>query len=169
MSQIAIYDNTTILPDIELLTGNAGGAVGPNAAHNINIVGVGAVVVTGNPATNTLSIDVGGAGVWTRDVPAAVALVEDTGHIPTNVGLTTYTLPLLATLGTLIEIVGESAGLWTIAQNAGQSIQVGNISTTVGVGGSITATDRYDTIKLICRVANTTWSVTSFVGVPNVV
>ena len=83
--------------------------------------------------------------------------------------MTTVTLPATAALGTVIEIMGESAALWTIAQNAGQSIQFGNLSTTVGVGGSLAATNQWDTVKIVCRVADTTWSVTANVGVLNVV
>lgn len=156
--------------DIEVLTGNAGGPVPPNAAHNVNIVGAGGTTVTGNPATNTLTISIAAAGItWTRDALAAIALGTDEGHIPTNAGLTTYTLPAAAVVGTVIRIVGESAAFWTIAQNAGQSIDVGNVSSTVGVGGSVTATNRYDCIELICRVTNTVWSAASWVGALNII
>lgn len=41
---------------LEFLTGNVGGPVPPDGAENINIVGAGTVAVTGNPATNTLTI-----------------------------------------------------------------------------------------------------------------
>lgn len=43
-------------PDIETLTGNIGGPVGPDGAFNINVIGTGNILVTGNPATNTLTI-----------------------------------------------------------------------------------------------------------------
>lgn len=166
----AFEQNTPAGADVEWLSGNVGGKVGPDAGANVNVIGGGAVTVTGTPLTNTLAVTVAAGGlVWTRDALAAVVLGADEGHIPTNVGLTTYTLPATAALGTVIKIVGESAGLWAIAQNAGQSIQVGNVSTTPGVGGSITATNQYDTIELICRVVNTTWSADGFVGILNIV
>ena len=60
MSQSGSFFDGTILPDIETLTGNAGGAVGPDGAFNINILGGGFVDVTGNPGTNTLTITVNG-------------------------------------------------------------------------------------------------------------
>ena len=44
-----------VSPVVETLTGNSGGAVGPTA-NNINILGTGSVVVTGNPGTSTLTI-----------------------------------------------------------------------------------------------------------------
>ena len=61
MSQIAMIASPgTVAPDIEKLTGDAGGAVGPDGAFNVDILGGTGVVVTGNPATNTLTIDAAG-------------------------------------------------------------------------------------------------------------
>lgn len=56
MSQIQKIFDGTVLPDIETITGNIGGAVTPDAAFNLNIVGGSGITVTGNPATNTLTI-----------------------------------------------------------------------------------------------------------------
>jgi|SRR5215831_4016152 len=47
---------------IQTITGNSGGAVGPDGADNINIIGSGGVTVTGNPGTNTLTVTSPGAG-----------------------------------------------------------------------------------------------------------
>jgi len=156
--------------DVEYLTGNAGGAV-PPTANNINILGAGAVNVTGVPGTSTLTVTVAGGGLfaWSREAGAAVPAVVNHGYINTNVGLTTFTLPLASAVGDMIEIVGESAAGWTIAQNAGQNIQNAIGSTTIGVGGSLSSTNRYDTIRIVCRVVNTTWHTTAGTGVPNIV
>ena len=168
MSQSGAYDNTTILGDIELITGNAGGAVGPDALHNINIIGGGGVLVTGVAGTNTLTITSPAGGLpWTRIIGVAQAAAVNNGYIPTNVALTTITLPLVSAVGDIVEIIGEGAGLFVIAQNAGQNIVVDNTSTTVGVGGIVTPTRQYDCIKLVCRVANTSWSASSFSGLFN--
>ena len=50
---------------VETITGNSGGAVGPNGAFNINIVGSGTISVVGNPGTNTLTISDSAAGTIT--------------------------------------------------------------------------------------------------------
>jgi len=126
-------------------------------------------VLTSNGAAAVPTWEYVTAMVYTREPGNAVAMAEDNGYVPTNVGLTTFTLPVTADLGTTIEILGESAAGWVIAQNAGQNIQYGNTSTTPGVGGSIASSNRYDTITLKCRVADTTWSVVSSTGVLNVV
>lgn len=170
MSQSGKLYDGTVLPDIETLTGDIGGAVGPDAAFNVNLLGGTGCITTGTPASNQIVFDVTGGGItWSREAGAAVAATIDSGYINTNVGLTTITLPATAALGTIIEICGEGAGGWTIAQNAGQSIQFGNLSTTVGIGGSLSSTNQYDTVKIVCRIADTIWSVLSNVGVLNVV
>lgn len=168
--QGALGDGGTVLPDIETLTGDSGGAVGPDGLFNINILGGTGINIVGNPGTNTLTVNTtGGFLTWNRVAGPAVPLAVDNGYIPTNAALVTLTLPAISVVGDEIAIIGEGAGGWVIAQNAGQSIQFGNLSTTIGVGGSLASTNRYDTVTLICRVANTTWSVLSNVGVLNVI
>ena len=63
MSQAIFFDKSTILQDIETITGNIGGPVGPTPLGNLNLVGAGGVVVTGNPATNTLTITAAGGNI----------------------------------------------------------------------------------------------------------
>lgn len=61
MSQITKYSSGgTILPDVETLTGDVGGPVGPDGAFNINILGGNNILTTGNPGTNTITIDLNG-------------------------------------------------------------------------------------------------------------
>lgn len=128
----------------------------------------GTVTITNGANTIDLAVTTGGI-VWSREAGAAVAAAVNHGYVNTNAGLTTITLPAAAALGTIIEIMGEGAGGWTVAQNGGQNIQYGNASTTIGAGGSLSSSNQYDTVCLKCRVANTTWSVVSSVGVLNVV
>ena len=151
--------------DVESLTGNVGGAVGPDGAGNIDIIGGIGCTTTGTPGSNIITIDVSGHGLdWSRVAGPAVAMDVDNGYIPTNAALVTFTLPATADLGTKIEILGEGVGGWLIAQNAGQSIQFGNDSTTVGAGGSLASVNQWDTVVLTCRVADTTWTAISNSG-----
>lgn len=86
-------------------------------------------------------------------------MTADNGYVTNNAGLVTLTLPVTAAFGTALAVQGLGAGGWTIAQNAGQNIQVGSVSTTVGAGGSLSSTNRYDSIQILCVVANTTWAM----------
>ena len=58
MSQFQKLQDGTILPDIETLTGDAGGAVGPDGAFNIDTLGGIGLTVTGNPGANSLTMEV---------------------------------------------------------------------------------------------------------------
>lgn len=132
-----------------------------------NITSTDATITITNGA-NTIDL-AANTMAWSREAGTSVAAAPNHGYVNTNAALTTITLPVTASLGTAIEIMGEGTAGWTIAQNAGQNIQYGNISTTIGVGGSLSSSNRYDTVRIICRLADTTWSVVSSVGVLNVV
>ena len=96
---------------------------------------------------------------------ASQAMSPNTVYIVNNgASLVTLTLPATAAVGTTLRVVGVSADGWSIAQNALQSINDGIVSTMVGTGGSLSSTQRYNAVELICVVANTTWNVISGQG-----
>jgi hypothetical protein len=105
------------------------------------------------------------SATWNDVTSGTQTLAVNQGYVTDNgASLITYTLPSTAAVGTIIEIVGMSSGLWTVAQNAGQSIHFGTKVTTVGGGGSLTATNQWDYVKLLCVMANTIFVVTGGVG-----
>ena len=154
--------------DILTLTGNAGGAVGPSGGGNINILGVGGTSVTGDPGTNTLSIETTGGGVEWFVVAINVAMGVNNGYISNAGGQIQLLLPAVAPVGSIVRVVANTAGGWQITQNAGQSIRFGNMLTTVGGGGSLTSTAIGDAVELVCAVANSGWIALSGVGNVNV-
>jgi len=91
-------------------------------------------------------------------------MAVNNGYIANNAALVTLTLPSTAALGSEIEVVGKGAGGWKIAQGASQLINFGNISTTTGATGYLQSTLTYDAIRIVCTVANTTWTVLSVQG-----
>lgn len=106
----------------------------------------------------TITISGTGSGIgWTNVAGTTQAGAADSGYVASNAALVTITLPAVAAFGTAFSIIGSGAGGWKIAQLAGQNVQVGNVSSTVGVGGSVASANQFDSIDLICTVANTTW------------
>jgi hypothetical protein len=148
------------------ITGNIGGAVPPDITGNLNIVGNGTdVIVTGAPGTNTLTISVNAPIFkWNNAVGATQAIAVNNGYIDNFIGVQVLTLPAIAAVGDQLAVLGSAAGNWQIAQNAGQTIHLGNKDTTPGIGGSLTATNRYDSIVLVCTVTNLEFATVSAIG-----
>lgn len=97
MSQIYKSEGGSSAPDIETLTGNSGGAVGPDASFNINLLGddstnnnTNGITVVGSPGTNTLTVTLTNRITGSGQTTDAVTPV------------TIYTFPLGATPGTYL-------------------------------------------------------------------
>ncbi len=107
-----------------------------------------------------------GIEVWNNVTTPAVTIQNNNGYV-TNYGasIVTYTLPAFSSFGSIVEIVGTSGDGWSIIYGGGQNIIFGNQQTTVTTG-SLTATNRYDSVKLLCTIANTTWQIISVIGNP---
>lgn len=103
-------------------------------------------------------------GISTTVTTTSQNMVANATYTANNAALVSLLLPATAAGGTVLQITGLGAGGWTITQNPGQNIQVGNISTSIGTGGSISSTNRYNTITMKCIVANTTWIVVGSQG-----
>ena len=101
--------------------------------------------------------------VWNAVAGTSQTMVPQHGYVNNNSGLTTFTLPATANFGDIIEIAGVGAGGWTIIENAGQSIIVGDLTSTV-TSGSVSSTKATDTIRLLCTAANTTFKALSWAG-----
>lgn len=98
---------------------------------------------------------------YTTVTTTSQAMSPNNGYISNNAALVTLTLPSVAAVGTKLEIVGFGAGGWLIAQNAGQQIQIGSTSSTVGITGSVASSNQGDSLVLVCIVADTIWACLS--------
>lgn len=109
----------------------------------------------------------GGGGGFTWIVVTSAtnpnSLVKAHGYIAKGAGSVTFLLPAAAAIGDSFIIAGYG-NLWTLTQNAGQSVTLGVSTTTAGVGGSITATQVRDTVELVCVTANTEFQIINGVG-----
>lgn len=126
------------------LTGDAGGAVGPDGGGNVNILGSALVIVTGTPASNELEITltgsvptqfVGNVGVAVPSV--GVLNIVGTGALSTTAAGNTVTIGF-AGGSPLQTLTGNTGG--AISPTAGNINVVGtNVITTSGAGSTLTA------------------------------
>jgi len=73
MSQAGILsDSTTALADVESLTGDSGGAVYPDGAKNIDILGGTNITTVGAPGSNSITINQDGVVLGTGQTVGAV-------------------------------------------------------------------------------------------------
>lgn len=181
-------DNTltielTGFTDHAMVVGTAAGklnslAAAPNGFIPIGSTGANPIVapITGgtgisvvNGAGSITVNAVGGAVTW-QIVAINTVMVPNNGYITDAAGTLTMTLPAVIAVGDVIRVAGfpgSGAGgniSWSIAQQAGQSIAYGNQITTIGAGGSLTATESGDAVEILCIGANSSFMVLSSIG-----
>lgn len=159
-----LSDNTSGAADVEFLTGDAGGAIGPDAAHNINLLGTAAQGISTSGAGNTITFTISDAttaqkGVSELATDAEAIAGSDTGRtiVPSSLTAklgtqTQYGLPIgagttaaitwtaAATNGQLlIGNTGANPTLATLTEGPGIHVTNGSGAVTVGVyGGGFT-------------------------------
>lgn len=136
--------------------------IGSTASPNIRVAtltaGTGINIVNGAGA---ITINAAGGGLtWSR-ISGSGSLAINNGYIAVSPGgALTLSLPATSNTGDVVELVLNGATSWQITQGAGQQVRVGNVTTTLGAGGSITSTAQGDGIRLVCDTANTLWIAT---------
>lgn len=153
MSQIFKPESSTPPPPgfVETLTGNTGGAVGPDALDNINIIGIGAVNVSGNPATNTLTISAVVSSILNvttvthAQSPYTVVPTDEFLAVNVSGGVVTIDLPNSTTTGRVIYVKDSTGGSST------NNISVTTVGGIVTIDGLTTYTinSNYQAIGLI--------------------
>lgn len=142
-----------------------GGTTATGALQSIAGVGNAGEVLTSNGAAAlpTFQAAAGGGLTYEEVTDATKNAVVNYAYVINRAAGCTVTLPDTAAFGSVIKIIGKD-GLWTLAQNAGETVYFGNQNTTAGVGGSLAATHLGDCIELVNITADTTWRVISSVG-----
>lgn len=146
---------------IDTLTGNSGGAVGPDGSNNINVVGAGAITVTGNPLSNTLTISSSNPFFDWNVITGNQMADTQKGYFTNGVGRVDVALPTTSAVGDIFVISDLGGNKWRVTQGAGQQILFGNSSTTLGAAGYLESIFRGDSVTLVCCVVDTTWMVFS--------
>jgi len=151
--------SSQLLTDGQLVIGSTG--VAPVAATLT--AGTGVSITN---AAGSITVAASGGGLtWTVVTGVSQTLAVNNGYIANNAGTVAFTLPTTAAVGSIIAITGINNNTgWSIAQNAGQTIHLGIVSSTTGVGGSLASTRIRDTVYLLCVVANTDFNVVTSIG-----
>jgi len=126
MSQVITLGSGSgpITSGIQTITGNSGGAVGPDGSGNVNVIGSGNINVAGNAGTNTETITLVGT------TNHSIQLGNASGSL-TSLGVATNgQLPIGST--------GADPVLATLTQGAGVTITNGAGSITIATNGTTT-------------------------------
>lgn len=139
--------------NVRTLTGNTGGPVPPDGIGNIDVVGTGGITVTGNPGTNTLTIDDGASSSnFMEDVGFAAPIAGSINVFGTNIvttagnTLNTITIGLTEGGDGQIPIGATSADpIWANITSIDMSITITNgpnsIDLSASGGGGVTEFD----------------------------
>lgn len=158
------------------LSGTRGGTGVNNGASTITIGGSitysGAFAFTGT-LTNTTTVTFPTTGTlattsqlnfltWNDVAGTTQAAVINNGYIISNASQTTVTLPATAVEGSVFAVQGKGAAGWILQANTGQVIHLGSSATSSA--GSLTSTNLWDSVSIVCVTANTTFACTAVVG-----
>lgn len=138
----------------DLAIGTGVAAPGQEIAVGQIASGGGISVTYSNP---NIILTVTGGGLTWSNISASQTLAVLNGYFCSAGGALSLALPAVSAVGDMIEILLCGSTSFTITQTAGQQITLGNLSTTAGVGGSLSTTQQGDAIRLICRTANLLW------------
>lgn len=147
----------TALTNGQLMIGSTG--VAPVAAT----LTAGAGITVTN-AAGSITIAANNSGMEWTVLVAGTTAADNQGYFCNGGALVDVALPAASVVGDTFEVVAMNATGWRITQGAGQQIQIGNVATTAGAGGSLASTAIGDAVTLVVSVVNTNWIVTKVQG-----
>lgn len=131
----------------------------PAAAALTPGTGISITSITGSITIASTGV---GSLVWNDVSGTTQAAAVNSGYIISNAGQTTVTLPATTAEGSVFAVQGKGAAGWVLKMNTGQTCHLGNAATTSA--GSLTSTNQWDSVTIVCVTADTTFAVTSAVG-----
>lgn len=155
---------------ITQIDGDTGSTVGPIVSFTTS-PGTG-ITSSFSVVGSTATLDIALSGSpsllpWNTETTSA-PMVANNGYISNSPSLVNLTLPAVAPVGSIIEIAGVGTGGWRIVQLPGQSIILGNQTSTIGVSGGVSSAIFTDAIRMLCVVNNSIFKILSSQGNVNV-
>lgn len=136
--------------------------VAATAVWSKSITLTGGSGVTIAQSGNIIEISASATGIsWNNITVTSAIMATNNAYQANNASLVTFTLPSTASFGDDLWVSGFGAGGWSIQQGANQQIIIGNQSTTLGSGGSLSSTKQNDGVQLYCAVQNLIWKTVS--------
>lgn len=130
-----------------------------NTVANTNFVTID--TITGQLGTSAIAT----AFVWNTTSTNVANMTAENGYFCIAPGgALTLGLPATSALGDTVRVSLSGATSCQITQAAGQQIQLGSNTTTLGVTGTLTSTAQGDSVELVCLTANSLWVVQSSQG-----
>ena len=148
-----------VTADGQLLIGST---ASPYIKVNTLTAGAGISIANGSGSIQITATTT--AFAWNEETGTSANMAVENGYVANNGSLVTLTLPATASVGDTLKIVAKGAGLVKIAQNASQVIHWLSSDTTSGTGGSITATQQWGSVELVCVTDDTDWAVADAMG-----
>lgn len=163
VNRASLSTNSTGVPTWLALTDGqvvVGSSAGSPAAATIS-AGTGISVTN---ASNSITIASTGVGslVWNDVSGTSQAAAVNNGYIISNAAQTTVTIPATAAEGSVFAVQGKGAAGWILQMNTGQTVHLG--SSASSSAGSLTSTNQWDSVQIVCVTANTTFAVISVIG-----
>lgn len=160
---IAVYTTGGELSEVGPLTNGqlAVGSTGNAPVATTLTAGTGVAITNG---AGSITVSTTGGGLAWQTIGASSTLAVNNGYICSSGAALALALPATSSVGDTITVTLDGSTSWTITQAAGQSIQFGSSTTTVGAGGSLASTADGDTITMVCSVANLKFNVISSIG-----
>jgi hypothetical protein len=128
------------------------------------VVGSDTEVLTLSGGVPTWAAASGGGGglTWSEITDATKTMVAGEGYVANRGTAITFTTPAVCAIGDIVAIANVGAGLPVLTAASGDTIKV--VASTTSAGGTLTATEQYDAIEIICVTANTTWVARAMTG-----
>ena len=131
---------------------------------DINVFGGTGITTTGNALTYTLTINSTAAGFNWNAISASQTLANKNGYICVGGTNLSLLLPATSIVGDILAVSLDGSTSFSVTQAAGQQIRLGDVTTTLGVSGSISSLNQGDSIVLVCKQANTLWTCYGVTG-----